>query len=392
MGIRADLVAVTFDPGRVRRGQRWLYSAGANTASDDPDDDRLREEVQDLAALASAGAEVIVLSHQGSCADGSAGDIAHVATGWRSLGLPVRYCPAPWYDAASVGHGPGTITLLANTRLTCDEEACAPALSARFSTLAPRAIIGGFSKSHRANSSNVGIVPHVPCWISRGMVQEMETLEPWSAGDLGVLVLGGRKAEKLTHGLLGLAPRARWVMPGGAVLNTLLHLRGDRVGASAVLELDDPTVGRVRPVIDELGDRLVFPEQLLVAGPGRGWARWKPLGTPVPDAEAIVDVRWSGETLARIGATLEHAPRSLVAGPPGQVPECFRTAASAVSALLAPVREDAMYLGGDTCAELVVTGRSSSGGGAALSYLATGTCRVVNAVRQNHEERNPHGE
>lgn len=391
-GIRSDdhgpqLDPFIFDPARVVAGERWLYSAGANVPPGGGAPERLVEEMPDLAALTQAGAEVLVLSHQGSARDGTAGDLAHVASAWERLGLPMRYDPEPWNGTHSVGAGPGTITLLRNTRLDPGEERCDETLARAYATLAPRAVIGGFSKSHRRNASNTGILPHTSAWLSRGMAREIAALEPLRRGSLGALVLGGMKREKVMAMTGALADRAACVLPAGGVLNALRHAWGLERGDSSHPALLAGDATRLLKAVRRLGDRLVLPVEVCQWESDTGRQRWTPMTAPTEPGSAVVDVRWAQPDLQRVSHAFRGAPRAVVAGPPGHVRGGHDQAAHEVGRLLEPLAQEALFLGGDTCTELDVTGTASAGGGAALVYLDEGFSPVVEELRRVRDRR-----
>ncbi|WP_368660369.1 phosphoglycerate kinase [Kocuria sp.] len=376
-----------FDPARVKVGQRWLYSAGANVPPWGGAPERLTEEIPDLAALAEAGAEVIVLNHQGSAKDGTAGDQEHIASAWQRMGLPVRYDSDPWRNIRSVGAGPGTITLLRNTRLDPGEERCDEALARAYATLAPRAIIGGFSKSHRRNASNTGILQHMPTWLSRGLAREVAALEPLRHGSLGALVLGGMKREKAMAVTGALADRTACVLLAGGVLNSLRRARGLELGNSSRPTLSAGDSTRFLKATRSLGDRLVLPTEVCQRESATGRLQWIPVTAPTKPGWAVVDVRWDTRDMQRVAHALLVAPRAVVAGPPGHIGEGHAEAAGEVGRLLEPLGEKAVFLGGDTCTELDVTGTASAGGGAALVYLSKGFSPVVEDLRRVRDRR-----
>lgn len=377
----SDITALTFRPELVTPGERWVYSAGANVVPGCVTAPRITEEVPDLRALTAAQAVVVVLSHQGSYRDGSAGSLGHVAQAWRSLGLPVRLMDAPWEVGDAVRGNPGSITLLPNTRLSPGEEDCDPDLARAYATLGAKAIVGGFSKSHRRNASNFGLMEHLPTWISRGLAMELDVLQPIRTGPLGALVLGGMKREKVLALFSDLTSRAHCVLPTGGVLNALLHAQGIGVGNSRRPHLDEEERRRLVQAVHTLGARIILPHEVLLTEEISGSSHWAPLSVPIPAGWAIRDLRWSPEHLGRIAEVLRSVPTAVIAGPPGDVRGGFVVGAQSLSNLLAPLRDGAFFLGGDTCEEIEVTGTASPGGGAALEYLGRGTCLVVEHLR-----------
>ncbi|MET1073268.1 MAG: phosphoglycerate kinase, partial [Umezawaea sp.] len=191
---------------RLRRGQRWIYSAGFNVTPSQRRSDRLDTELADLGLLLRAGCRVALLSHQGE--HGSALDLDFVADHLRArLAVPVAYHPAnTGPDAArrARGIGPGELVVFGNTRHHAGETSGDPALAAEFAGLGDLVAAGGFSKAHRAHASNVGILAFRPGFLADSVVREVELLAPWAGvrdDRVSVAVLGGSKPEKTLTGL-----------------------------------------------------------------------------------------------------------------------------------------------------------------------------------------------
>lgn len=379
-------------------GERWIYSAGFNVGPALADTGRIDVELADLARLSSAGARVALLSHQGSAKDGSARHLDYIADHLtRRLGQPVRYLPENATDRARSWAGglrAGEIALFGNTRHHPGEERADPALARALAGLGDRVAIGGFSKAHRRNSSNTGLLDHLPGYAAAGLVEEAHALGPWAAGAAGgssVAVLGGVKPEKTVVGLSGLTRTHTLVIPGGVVLNTLLAAAGYRIGRSELGSAPERCAEVARAVLARTGGKGIhLPRTLVVADPG-GAVRHVPVEQGVPDDHAIVDFEiepWALDLLRR-------ADRVLVAGTPGRYAEGNRHAAAAVLRARAHARTNTLLLGGDTVAELPWDGPRSTGGGSALHYLTEGTCTVFEALADNarglgpseHDER-----
>ncbi|MEX3105245.1 MULTISPECIES: phosphoglycerate kinase [unclassified Streptomyces] len=371
----------------VAPGERWILSAGFNTGVGLAETGRIDCELADIAALADAGARVAVLSHQGSHRDGTARGLSHVAAYLaRELGRVVAYHPHSADDQApqvAAAMTPGQIVLFGNTREYPGEEANDPDLARAFARLGDRVAVGGFSKAHRAHASNTGLVGLLPGVAARSLVRDVEGLAPWAVRDgrRSVAVLGGRKPEKVLAGLAGLAAFYDVVVPGGVVLNTLLAALGHRTGASWLGTDPQRCVRVAREVLEGPRKALIhLPSTVYVApadpaGNPTGPARPLALPADVPDGHAVVDF----DLQPWAAAELTYAERAVVAGTPCQYVYGHTRAADAVLPVLAGT--DTLLLGGDTVAELPWRGRTSTGGGSALTLLAEGDCAVLRALR-----------
>jgi phosphoglycerate kinase len=336
--------------------------------------------------ILAAGGRVAVLSHQGDHAAGTAGGL-EFAAGYLAakLARPVGYFPENDTDAA-VRHArnlaPGTAAVFGNTRQHAGEQSGDPALAARFARLGDAVALGGFSKAHRVNASNVGILRNLPGFLAESVLGELALLRPWAGrgGRLSIAVLGGVKREKTKIGLAALGEAYDLIVPGGAVLNQLLRAAGCDVGSS---ELGDDPAGCAETAAEALARygprRLHLPDRVVIARPGvDGFRDAHTIAARegVPDGWQIVDFElrpWLVERLADVR-------RAFVAGTPCRYTDGFRGSADALLRAFTPPEVQALLLGGDTVAELPWDGPVSSGGGSALYYLAHGTLPVLDAL------------
>ena len=376
----------------ITPGSRWIYSAGFNVPRHSLSLGRIRSEVADLTRLAEAGARVAVLSHQGGTPQ-SASHLDHVARQVaQMLDRPVGYlhtAVGPLARHVAQSMRPGEIVLFGNTRHQPGEQRNDPALAAHFAALGDAVAVGGFSKAHRSHASNVGILSHLPGFAASSLIDEVERLAPWAAPDTGrysVAVLGGVKPEKVEIGLLHLVDRYDLVVTGGMVLNALLTGLGAPIGGSELGSSPDSGVAAAPAVLARsCRAELYIPQQVLVARrPGLSGtpARLVTVGDEIGMDEMIVDFVPGPWLLDRLDRLARDGGRALLAGPPGRYREGFRESSDMLLRALAAPGVQSLLLGGDTVGELPWSGPSSTGGGSALTLLATGSCAVVEALRK----------
>jgi len=381
----------------IRPGERWIFSAGFNVTPDLRSTARIDTELHDLRRMLEAGASVAILSHQGSLRDGTAGDLGFVADYLSSrLGRPVAYLPendSPRAVAFARALAPGSAALFGNTRAHPGEPRNDPALARRFAALGDAVAAGGFSKAHRAHASNVGILGHRPGYLTDSVLAQLELLGPWAGASerFSVAAVGGLKREKTVVGLDAFTGTYDVVVPGGAVLTTLLRALGHDVGSSDLGEDPDGTLRVAETVLGRRNRaRLHLPDEVVVArrdGDGFTGRTVVPVWAGVRPGWSIVDfvpLPWLEDSLGRLAAA---GGRALLAGTPCLYREGFRGAADTLLAAFGAPGVDALLLGGDTVAELPWAGRSSTGGGAALHFLAHGSCPVLDAVRAGQARR-----
>lgn len=372
-------------------GERWIYSAGFNVKLDLRDTSRIDCELADLSFLANSGARVAILSHQGRRRENNVLELGFVARYLEEqLQRPVGYSNDNVSPAAvdrSHRISPGEIVLFGNTRSHAGEERNDPRLAERFAQLGDRVAVGGFSKAHRAHASNVGLLDYRPGYAADALLDEVQRLRLWSGGRqdgaLALACVGGLKREKLA--LLGrLAERYDVIIPGGAVLSVLLREAGVAIGASDVGEC-----GRCAHVARALLSgrtraEVVLPDEVVVARPGigGGWrdARSVLVRHGVPATHAIVDLVLPPRAREWLRLLAAQGGRAILAGTPSCYLDGYTGAADELLDGLAASAIDALLVGGDTVAELPWLGATSTGGGAALEYLATGRLAVLDAL------------
>lgn len=371
---------------QVRPGERWIYSAGFNVRPDLCSTGRIDVELADMSRILRSGGRLVVLSHQGDHSAGTARHLDFVAEYLSArLGVPVGYTPEnDTATAVDYSHSlePGTAAVFGNTRRKAGEQRNDPDLASRFAQLGDAVAIGGFSKAHRAHASNVGVLRHRPGFLADSVLNEIALLRPWAGADdrFSVAVLGGVKPEKTKTGLGMLANVYDLVVPGGAVLNQLLLAAGYQVGSSCLGDDPEACLAMAAKALARHGPRrLHLPSDVVIACPALGGyrnIRTVAVRDGVPDGWEIVDFvprPWLAERLADAG-------RAFIAGTPCRYTEGFRLSAQTILRALAAPGVQALLLGGDTVAELPWQGPVSSGGGAALHYLARGTLPIIDAL------------
>lgn len=393
------------DRFQVAHGSRWIYSAGFNTSRNLSSTERIDEEIDDIRLILANGGSVALLSHQGSYKDGSAADIDYLIPYLsRKLETDVRYHrELLGQSAIDTAHQllPGRLCLFGNTRQYADEEdyvqlSQGASFSKALSCLGHQAVIGGFSKAHRRNASNVGLCEWMPCWCANSIKRELESLEPWRnhSDKYGVVVLGGVKREKIVTGLLGIGPRHDMVIPAGVVLNSLLHLMKVDVGDSVLA--DEGVQRLLEPFLDsETFQKVVLPDALIArpansrSCPSRSDKNSMAQATTfntfggIPKGYEIVDFVLNPIAVNKICSFPAGQCQLLVAGTPSLVAEGFTTATEQVAMLLEHHRPFSLVLGGDSAAEIPFSGLKSSGGGSSLEYLAGKPLPVLEALREN---------
>ena len=130
----------------------------------------------------------------------------------------------------------GTIFLLENLRFLPGEEKNDTALARQLAALAESYVNDAFAVSHRADASVVAITKHLPSFAGLEMEKEIIHLTRLIRKPKQplVLIVGGAKAHDKLGILKYFRTRAKCFLVGGGSANTLLMLRGTKVGPSLV--------------------------------------------------------------------------------------------------------------------------------------------------------------
>lgn len=372
-------------------GERWIYSADFNVTHENHTilgTSRIDAEIHDIQRIASAGGIVLILAHQGRY--GKAESLEFILPYLsEQLGKTAEYCEENTGAKAQefAQHlTPGSVAVMGNTRRHEGEERNDPQLAKEFSRLGDAVALGGFGKAHRANSSNVGILKHLPGYLTDNHCHEMETLSKWTgkSSKYSVAILGGVKREKIDIGLKGFAQIYDCIIPGGIVLNALLHTKGYSVGSSLM------TDGKYQANIEEsfisqASAQIVLPTQVIVTST----AHWsdrrisivQDRTNGVKQNEAIVDYIMPSQGRECLERAIREGGRIVVAGTPSMITKGFTNATEALQPYLEHAGAQILILGGDTASEINHKGIVSTGGGSALQYLAFGTTAVLDALR-----------
>jgi len=223
-------------------GKRVLVRVDLNVPMADgqvSDATRLRAAVPTIAALADAGARVLVLSHFGRPKGRDvANSLAPVAAALADvLGRPVAFIADCVGDVAATGvaaMADGDVAVLENTRFHAGEEANDPAFVAQLAALGDFYVNDAFSAAHRAHASTEGLAHVLPAFAGRTMAAELQAL----TAALGApkrpvaAVVGGAKVSSKIDVLRNLVGKVDHLMIGGGMANTFLAARGIDVGKS----------------------------------------------------------------------------------------------------------------------------------------------------------------
>jgi len=386
---------------KISKGERWVYSA-AFDITDLSTTKRVDDELDDIKQILSSGGIVSILSHQGRYEDKNTIHLDFVADYLsKILKKQVRYFPENNTESSvefSKSLKPGQGAIFGNTRFNEGETKNHKELAKQFSRFGDFVAIGGMSKAHRKNSSNVGLLDYLPGFITRCLIRNMSFLEPWVGEKDGysVVILGGRKKEKITTGLGGFSEIYDVIIPGGIVLNTILKARGYEIGDSIIDEYGKTFEKEAEEILNNAKKKaeIYLPLKAVIAKKTEtGYANpcVIDLREGVPKNYMIVSYLLSPPAVNSLERAVNEKGRIILAGTPDLYKEGFGLATNEVIERIKRLAENSLILGGDTGKEIKYDEEKyhlkvSTGGGSSLEYIIKGTVAVFEALKTNYKK------
>jgi phosphoglycerate kinase len=374
------------------RGKRVLVRVDYNVPLDAEqrvtDDTRIRATLPTLTHLREHGARIVLLSHlgrpKGKRVPGmslrpAARRLAELVDGTVDfLGEVV----GDQAEAATREVREGEILVLENTRFEPGEEKNDPDLSRRMARLGDLFVNDAFGAAHRAHASTAGVVEVMrasgrPAAAGHLMRRELDYL----GGALEdprrpfVAILGGAKISGKIDVIQALLPKVDRLLVGGAMANTFFRALGLETGTSLV---EEDRVGMARELLDTAGDRIMLPEDVVVAERlEAGQATETVRRDAIPADRSALDV--GPGTRRRYAEVLATAHTVLWNGPMGvfEIDE-FAGGTEALARAVAEATDrgaTTIIGGGDSAAAVAELGLEermshvSTGGGASLEFL-----------------------
>ncbi len=343
------------------------------------DDFRIRKALPTLEFLRAAGARTVIVAH----IESEEGTLLPVFEYLKKL-MPVMFVKDFTNDEGKkmLGALPdGGLALHENIRQYPGEKKNDPEFAQALATLGDVYVNDGFSVSHRAHASVVGVpalMPRDSRFAGLQFVREFENLSrALKPAHPFLFVLGGAKfgtKMPLVEKYLRLADR---VFIGGALANDLFRQKGYSVGASLVAEkpLDLSSIAE--------NPKLMIPSDVTLQD--------KRVTTPgdIGRMDKILDV--GPQSVADLRAVLAETKFVLWNGPLGMYEKGFTEPTEQLARAVAEACEqngtEAIVGGGDTLASISKLGLEdkftflSTAGGAMLDFLANDTLPGIEALQ-----------
>ena len=266
----------------------------------------------------------------------------------------------------------GTVVLLENIRRYPDEEKNTASFAKALARLGQYYVNDAFSVSHRKHTSVVGISKHLPSFAGIQLEREIKVLsEVITPKHPFVFILGGAKFGTKMPLLKQFESKADKLVIAGAILNNFYKVSGFETGQSVVESGYDKQIQKLL-----LNEKLLLPVDVLVT---RGTKRVVCTPDEVQSRDIIVDI--GPQSTALIASVIQKAKLVVWNGPTGWYEKGFVAGTRAVAQAIMGSKARAIIGGGDTGAvieSMIENSRTkhifvSTGGGATLDYLATGT-------------------
>jgi phosphoglycerate kinase len=373
---------ILIDYNKIKQKEVWLYSAGFNLEKNSTNFSRINEEIIDLKKLMNKQCKVFILTHQGDHKTKSAKHLFYlVKILKKKLNVEISYY-AGKINKKKLSYlkkniKPKSIIIVGNTRLLSGEQKNSQELAKIYSVLSDKIVIGGFSKAHRKNTSNNAILNYTKGFLSKGITNELKKLTNWEKFSKKnyLIFLGGVKKEKAEIGLAKLAKSFKYVVPSGLILNTILKELGYKIGLSKYFK--NRTLSIVRQFLKKNKSRIIFPNKIITINSLSKKRRVCSL-THIAKSDIICGFIIS-DKLKKLILKSKYDEKILLSGTPSLVEKKVYEPTLTISKYLNPMKKKLLILGGDSANDLKIKRNEniSSGGGAALYYLAFNKLEVI---------------
>ncbi len=378
------------------------FNVPLSAAGEVGDATRLEEALPTIRELQAAGGRLLLASHAGRPKDAPDPrySLRPVAARLAELlGRPVLFaedCVGAAVERVAAELQPGDVALLENLRFHAGEKKNDPGFADQLAALAEVYVDDAFGSAHRAHASVVGVPERIARKAAgRLLVREVSGLSrllgeperPFAA------ILGGAKIEGKIDTLENLLPRLDLLLVGGGMANTFLAAQGHDLAASLVeterLDVAREILARARA----RGLEVLLPTDLVVTDDLDARTRIETVAAGrVPAGTKAVDI--GPETRAAFAAAIARARTLFWNGPIGVFEKPpFDAGTRAIAQALAHCPGFSVLGGGETVAAAKEAGVAekighvSTGGGAALEFLAGKTLPGVAALERPSLEK-----
>jgi phosphoglycerate kinase len=365
------------------RGKRVLVRVDFNVPVKDgevTDDTRIRRALPTINYLLSEGARPVLISHLGR--PKGEPDPKYVmdpvaARLQELLGEPVEKIDAAVgpevVEALEDWDGRGVV-LLENSRFYPGETSNDPGFADQLAALADIYVDDAFGAAHRAHATTVGVPERMPAAAGLLMEEEIDYLDKVLEDPERpfVAILGGAKVSDKLGVIESLLGTADTLLIGGAMCFTFFRAIGFETGDSLV---EDDHLEEAKRLMEEAGDRLVLPVDVVVADAMEEGAETETVAVDgISSGKMGLDI--GPETVALFEGHISGASTIFWNGPMGVFEiDAFANGTEGVARVVAESAATSVVGGGDSVAAVNKLGLEdrmshiSTGGGASLEYV-----------------------
>jgi phosphoglycerate kinase len=344
------------------------------------DDTRIRRALPTIRYLLSEGGRPILNSHLGRPKGAPDPEYAMgpVATKLGELlGEPVEKLDAavgPEVEEALRDWNGRGVVLLENSRFYPGETKNDPGFADQLAALADLYVDDAFGAAHRAHATTVGVAQRLPAAAGLLLEEEIDYLDTVLEDPERpfVAILGGAKVSDKLGVIESLLGTADSLLVGGAMCFTFFEALGYEIGDSLV---EDDYLEEAKRLMDEAGDRLVLPVDVVVADAMEEGAESQTVPVDgIPTGKMGLDI--GPETVDLFEKHISGASTIFWNGPMGVFEiDAFARGTEGVARAVADSGVTSVVGGGDSVAAVNKLGLEgemshiSTGGGASLEYV-----------------------
>ncbi len=340
---------------------------------------RLQRALPTLEFLRSEGARVVVVSHIG---EQGTETLAPVAEELNTKLRRVTFCPTSIGEearAAVRALHPGDIVVLENLRRHPGEVKNDPKFAKELAHLGDVFVQDSFDTCHRKHASIVGVPTFLPSYAGLILVEEERELRKALTPEQPALaIIGGAKFSTKQPVITKLLANYDTVFVGGALANDFFKASGISIGASLCSATPPEGLQKLQQ-----NPKVRLPLDVRVRSKDKQ-IRVRKI-TEIEEGEYIVDHGPQTEEL--LVHLVSHAKTVLWNGPLGEYEHGYTQATDVLARAMAASTARSIIGGGDTGTEVEKLGLLddysfvSTGGGAMLEFLASGTLPGIAALK-----------
>lgn len=339
---------------------------------------RIKKILPTIEFLRKKGAKVILISHLSK----SGGTLAPVAEALNKF-IEVKFIPevlgSRAFKAASAMKI-GEVIMLENLRIEPGEKKCDLNFAKNLAKFGDIYVNEDFPVSHREDASVVLLPKLLPSYAGFQLEEEIKNLSrafkmpkhPF------LFILGGAKFSTKMPLIRKYLRLADHIFIGGALANDFLKAKGCEVGKSLV---DDTDYG-IKKILKS--KKLILPADVIVESQNKSDKLINRKVNEVREDENILDI--GTETVKNLASLIKKSKLILWNGPLGKYEDRGAESTKKILKLIASSKAESILGGGDTTALISLMNMEdkfsfiSTGGGAALDFLANGTLPGIKAL------------